>query len=397
MGMRQTVYLDHAATTPTDPRVIEAMLPYFSDVFGNTSSAHAVGRQAETAVDAARCAIARVLNCTPEEIVFTSGGTESDNLAVRGTALACADRGRHLIASSIEHSAVTRTVEQLVSYLSFQSTLLEVDRAGRVTPEALSGAVTASTTLVSVMYANNEIGTIEPIAELAAQARARGIIFHTDAVQAPGQLDLDVQKLDVDLLSISAHKFYGPKGVGALYVRRGVELVPSQTGGSHEEYRRAGTLNTPGIIGMARALTLAYEEFEARTSHYRRLRDQLIDGVLSRISGAYLTGDPVHRLPNHASFVFEDVDANTLLMHLDLKGIQASSASACKTGSPEPSTVLLALGYPPDLAKSSLRLTVGRDTNPADIEYTLDVLEETIARVRKIRRPVLVQTVVTRN
>ncbi|MGQ9907905.1 MAG: cysteine desulfurase family protein [Candidatus Flexifilum sp.] len=395
--MRQTVYLDHAATTPTDPRVIEAMLPYFNDVFGNTASAHAVGRRAETAVDAARRAIAQVLNCQPEEIVFTSGGTESDNLAVRGTALARADRGRHLIASSIEHSAVTRTIEHLVSHLGFQSTLLAVDRAGHVTPETLSGAVMASTTLVSVMYANNEIGTIEPIAELAAQARARGIVFHTDAVQAPGQLELDVQKLGVDLLSLSAHKFYGPKGVGALYVRGGLELVPSQTGGSHEEYRRAGTLNTPGIIGMAQALTLAQEEFEVRTAHYRRLRDQLIDGVLTRIPGAYLTGDPVHRLPNHASFVFEAVDANTLLMHLDLKGVQASSASACKTGSPEPSAVLLALGYPPELAKSSLRLTVGRDTTPADIDYALDVLEETIARVRRISRPVRVQTVVTRN
>ncbi|MCS7069971.1 MAG: cysteine desulfurase [Anaerolinea sp.] len=391
--MGRTVYLDHAATTPTDSRVVEAMLPYFGDFFGNTSSAHAAGRRAETSVEEARRAIAQILNCEPDEIVFTSGGTESDNLAVRGVALARADRGHHLIISSIEHSAVTRTVEQLVDYMGFQTTILEVDRAGRVMPETLSGAITTGTTFASVMYANNEIGTIQPIAELATQAHAHGIVFHTDAVQAPGQLDLDVQKLGVDLLSISAHKFYGPKGVGALYVRRGLELVPSQTGGSHEVYRRAGTLNTPGIIGMARALALAHEERDARTAHYRRLRDQIIDGVIARIPGAYLTGDPVHRLPNHASFVFDDVDANTLLMHLDLKGVQASSASACKTGSPEPSAVLLALGYPPEMAKSSLRLTVGRFTTSDEIEYALDALEDAIARVRKIRRPMQVSIV----
>lgn len=388
MSARPTIYLDHAATTPTDPRVVEAMLPYFSETFGNTSSAHSTGQRAESAVETARAAIARVFNCAPSEIVFTSGGTESDNLALRGAALARAARGRHLITTTVEHSAVIRTVGQLVEHMGFTSTLLSVDRHGRVDPEDLGDSITGSTTVVSVMYANNEIGTVEPIAELAAQARARGVVFHTDAVQAPGQLDLDVQALGVDLLSISAHKFYGPKGVGALYVRGGIDLIASQSGGSHEDYRRAGTLNTPGIVGMARALTLAHEEFEARTAHYRALRDQIIDGVLTRIPGAYLTGDPQHRLPAHASFVFDDVDGNLLLMHLDLKGVQASSASACKTGNPEPSDVLLAMGYPRDLAGSSLRLTVGRDTTAADIERALDILTETVARVRQIRRPV---------
>ena len=388
MSARPTIYLDHAATTPTDSRVVEAMLPYFSETFGNTSSAHSAGQRAESAVETARAAIARVFNCAPSEIVFTSGGTESDNLALRGAAFARAAHGRHLITTTVEHSAVIRTVGQLAEHMGFTSTLLPVNRQGCVDPEDLGDAITGVTTVVSVMYANNEVGTVEPIADLAAQTRARGVVFHTDAVQAPGQLTMDVQALGVDLLSISAHKFYGPKGVGALYVRGGIDLIASQSGGSHEDYRRAGTLNTPGIVGMARALTLAHEEFETRTAHYRALRDQIIDGVLTRIPGAYLTGDPQHRLPAHASFVFDDVDGNLLLMHLDLKGVQASSASACKTGNPEPSEVLLAMGYPRELAASSLRLTVGRDTTPDEVARALDILTETVARVRQIRRPV---------
>ncbi len=385
MAAPRTVYLDHSASTPTDARVLEAMLPYFSDVYGNGSSAHRFGRSAERAIESARESIARILNCKPEEIVFTSGGTESDNLALRGVAWACQAQGRHLVTSPIEHSAVLRTSAELVDVMGFERTLLPVDASGMVDAEDFAAAIRPETTVASVMYVNNEVGTIEPIPQLAAQAHERGVIFHTDAVQAAGQLPLDVQALGVDLLSISAHKFYGPKGVGALYVREGVELVASQSGGSHEHYRRGGTYNTPGIVGMAKALELAYEELEARTAHYRALRDLLIDGVLSRVPGAQLTGHPQQRLSSHASFVFDDIDANMLVIHLDLKGIAASSASACKTGNPEPSGVLLAMGYPHDLALGSLRLTVGQQTTPEDVNYAVETLAQTVEKLRRLR------------
>ncbi len=385
MNERRTIYLDHAATTPTDPRVVEAMLPYFSEVYGNGSSAHGFGRKAESAIEDARERMARVLNCKPNEIVFTSGGTESDNLAVRGVAWARAGQGRHLITTPIEHSAVVVTMGQMAQVMGFERTLLPVDQQGMVDPEALADTTRADTTLVSVMYANNEVGTIQPIPQLAALAHERGALFHTDAVQAAGQLDLDVQMLGVDLLSLSAHKFYGPKGVGALYVRGGVELVAAQSGGSHENYRRAGTYNTPGIVGMALALELAHSEREARLAHYRARRDQLIEGVLAQVEGVQLTGHAMMRLPAHASFVFEGIDANMLVVHLDLKGIATSSASACKTGNPEPSAVLLALGYPPDLALGSLRMTVGTATTEADIAYAVETLAATVAKLRRLR------------
>ncbi len=381
------VYLDHSATTPTDSRVLDAMLPYFSEVYGNASSAHSFGRKAETAVEDARESIARILGCEPSEVVFTSGGSESDNLALRGAAWARKTRGSHLIATPIEHSAVLKTTAQLAKIMGFEQTILPVDRDGLIDAEDFAGAIRDDTTVASVMYVNNEVGTIEPIPVLAAQARARGVLFHTDAVQAAGQLTLDVNALGVDLLSISAHKFYGPKGVGALYVREGVQLEASQTGGGHEHDRRGGTLNTPGIVGMAKALEIAYAQFDEYTAHYRARRDQLIDGVLSRVPGAHLTGHPVHRLPSHASFVLEGIDANTLLIHLDLKGIAASSASACKTGNPEPSAVLLALAYPPELALGSLRLTVGRQTSEADIDYTVTTLAQTVEKLRKLHIP----------
>jgi cysteine desulfurase len=387
MSQRRNVYLDHSATTPTDPRVLEAMLPYFSDIYGNSSSAHSVGRKAEMAVEDAREAMARIFNCKPSEIVFTSGGTESDNLAVRGAAVTARSRGRgaHLISTPIEHSAVGKTVEQLSSQYGFERTLVPVDRTGMVDIEDFAGAIRADTTLASMVYANNEIGTIMPIPQLAALARERGVLFHTDAVQAAGQLNIDVQALNVDLLSISAHKFYGPKGVGALFVREGVELVPSQSGGSHEEGRRGGTLNTPGIVGMAKALELAYSELSERTAHYQARRDQLIDGILSRISSAELTGHPEQRLPSHASFVFDGLDGNILLMHLDLKGVAASSASACKTGNPEPSSVLLAMGIPAETAVGSLRLTVGKNTTEDDIEYAVETIAQTVEKLHRLR------------
>ncbi|MBL8163345.1 MAG: cysteine desulfurase, partial [Anaerolineae bacterium] len=344
---RRTVYLDHSASTPTSATVLDAMLPYFATVYGNPSSSHWFGQQAEAAIEDSRERIARVLNCTPGEIVFTSGGSESDNLAIRGVAWALRKtRGAtHLITTPIEHNAVRKTVDQLAEVMGFTQTVIPVSAYGIVDVEDFACACRSDSSLGSVMLANNEIGSIQPIAALASLAHERGVLLHTDAVQAAGQVPLDVQALGVDLLSLSAHKFYGPKGVGVLYVRKGGELVPSQSGGSHEEGRRAGTHNTPLIVGMALALEQAYADFDARTAHYRARRDQLIDGVLRRVPGVELTGHPSLRLPAHASFAIEGVDSTTLLMHLDRRGIAASGGSACKTGNPEPSEVLLAMGY----------------------------------------------------
>lgn len=382
---RGAVYLDHSATTPVDAHVLEAMLPYFSDVYGNGSSAHRFGRSAEQAIEDARESIARILNCKPEEIVFTSGGTESDNLALRGVAWARREQGRHIVVSSVEHSAILRTSADLAEVMGFERTLLPVDALGVVDAGDFAATLRPDTTIASVMLVNNEVGTIEPIPLLAAQARERGVIFHTDAVQAAGQLSLDVQALGVDLLSISAHKFYGPKGVGALYIREGIDLVSTQSGGAHENYRRAGTYNTPGIVGMAKALELAYGELDTRTAHFQRRRDQLIDGVLSRVEGAQLTGHPEQRLPSHSSFVIEGIDSNILLMHLDMKGVAASSASACKTGNPEPSDVLLAMGYPRELALGSLRMTVGLQTTKEDVEYAVDTLAQAVEKLHRLK------------
>ena len=382
--MERAVYLDHSATTPIDARVLEAMLPYFTQDFGNGASAHRFGRKAENAIEDARESMARIFNCKPENIIFTSGGTESDNLAIRGVAWNRVGRGRHLISTTIEHPAVINTVDQMTRLMGFERTLLPVDAQGRVDPEDFAAACQAGTTLVSVMTVNNEVGTIQPISQIAALARERGVLSHTDAVQAAGQLSLDMDALGVDMITISAHKFYGPKGVGALILRDGVELEPSQSGGAHEGGRRAGTLNTPGIVGMAKALELAYEE--QRTTHYQTLRDQLIDGVLANVPGAYLTGHPTQRLPSHASFVIEGMDGNILTMHMDVKGVAVSSASACKTGNPEPSSVLLAMGYPVELALGSLRLTVGKDTTAEDIEYAIDTLAATVKKLHKLKQ-----------
>jgi cysteine desulfurase len=380
------IYLDHAATTPVDPQVLAAMQPYFSELYGNALSVHRYGQKADYAVEQARQTLAGLLNCKPSEIIFTSGGTESDNLALRGAAWAARQQGRghHLITSPVEHSAVGRTVAQLVESMGFTATCLPVDAAGRVNPADFDRACVPGTTVASVMLASNEIGTLQPVAELAAIARQRGVLLHTDAVQAPGQLDLDVQRLGVDLLSLSAHKFYGPKGIGLLYVREGTPLLPAQTGGSHEAGRRAGTHSTPLIVGMARALALATAAQAQRISHYTARRDQLIAGLLARVPGLQLTGHPVDRLPGHASFTLPDVEANQLLMHLDLRGLAASSASACKTGSPEPSEVLLALGYAVAAARGGLRLTVGKDTTAADIDRAIDIVAEAVAALRRL-------------
>lgn len=383
---KMQVYLDNSATTATDPRVVEAMMPYFTEIYGNASSAHWVGQRAESAIEHAREEVATVLNCKPSEVIFTSGGSESDNLAVRGVAWAAreAGRGTHLITTPIEHSAVVRTAQQLSALQGFRHSLLPVDKNGLVDVEDFLELCEPETMFASVMYANNEVGTVQPIAALAQAAHERGVIFHTDAVQAAGQLSLDVQALGVDLMSLSAHKFYGPKGVGVLYVREGTPFASSQTGGSHEGGRRAGTHNTPGIVGLARALTLAHEAFDARVARYRQLRDALIEGILSRVPNAQLSGHPHLRLPSHASFVFPQVDANTLLMHLDTKGIAASSASACKVGNPEPSGVLLAMGYERDVALGSLRLTVGLHTTDVDVQYAVEVISAAVTRLQQL-------------
>ncbi|MBZ0279653.1 MAG: cysteine desulfurase [Anaerolineae bacterium] len=386
MPARRTVYLDYSASTPADPRVVEAMLPYFAEVYGNPSSMHGFGRKAEAAVESARETIAGVFNCKPSEVVFTSGGSESDNLAIRGVAWAARQhgKGQHLITTPIEHAAVIKTIQQLTTIMDFQDTILPVNRFGAVSVEDFIQSIRNNTTLATVIYANNEVGTVQPISQLGAAAKAQEILLHTDAVQAAGQLSLDVMALGVDILSISAHKFYGPKGVGALYMREGIDLVPNQSGGSHEENRRAGTHNVPFIVGMAKALELAYEELPIHVDHYQKRRNQLIDGVLHRVPGCILTGHPEQRLPSHASFIIEGVESNTLLMHLDMRGIAASGGSACKTGNPEPTEVLLAMDYTPKEALGSLRLTVGRQTTESDIDYAIDVLVEVVEKVRKL-------------
>lgn len=379
-------YFDHAATTPLDERVLNRMLPYFRENYGNPSSIHQFGQKAERALEDAREKVARVLHCQPAEIVFTSGGSEADNLAVRGAALARYKTSgeRWILTAKTEHPAVAKTAEQLAQEYGFLLEWLDVDQHGAVKRETLRKAVCDATALASVMYANNEIGTINPIADLAAIAKANRVLFHTDAVQAAAYLDLDVTKLNVDLLSLGAHKFYGPKGVGALYVRAGVNLVPHQTGGGQENGQRAGTHNVPYIVGLAEALSLAFEERESRNAHVQPLRDQLIGSILEAIPEVQLTGHPTERLPNHASFVFKDVDGNLLLQLLDSAGFACSSGSACKTGNPEPSEALTALGYSRDWALGSLRITLGKDSTAEQVDLFLKTLPALVEKARSL-------------
>ncbi len=383
--MAAPIYLDHSATTPVDPRVLEAMLPYFCERYGNPSSVYSLGREARKALDDARQTVAEILHASPQEIVFTGSGTEADNLAIKGVAQAARaeGKGNHLITTQIEHHAVLHTCQALEEE-GFEVTYLPVDSAGLVSPEALESAIRPNTVLISIMYANNEVGTIEPIPELARVARARGVYFHTDAVQAAASLPLDVEALGVDLLSLSAHKFYGPKGVGLLYIRRGVPLFPQIHGGNQERRRRASTENVPGIVGLAAALRLADAEREAYVARCRPLRDRLIQGILETIPHARLTGHPTQRLPNHASFCFEFVEGESILLKLDQHQICASSGSACTSGALEPSHVLTALGIPPEVAQGALRLTLGKATRPEEIEQVLAVLPGIIADLRAI-------------
>ena len=383
--MNHHIYLDHSATTPTDTRVVTTMQPYFSEIYGNTLSSHHFGQKAEHALEQARETIARILNCQATEIIFTSGGSESDNLAIRGTAWATehTGQGQHIITTATEHDAIGKTIDQLTQVMGFNHSILSVDHNGLCPPEAPTNHY-SGTAITSIIYANNEVGTINPIPELATSAHKQGWLFHTDAVQAAGQLSLNVKTLNIDLMSISGHKFYGPKGVGLLYVKEGTPLIPTQTGGNHEDGRRAGTHNLPLIIGLAKAFEIAYDELDEHTTHYKMLRDQLIDGILSTVPNAQLTGHPEKRLPSHASFIFDGIESNTLLTHLDLQGIAASSGSACKTGNPEPSSVLLAMGYSESAARSSLRLTVGRQNTAEEIDYTIKAVAKSVEKLRRI-------------
>src|SRR6266536_1067582 len=386
--MPQGVYLDNAATTPVDPRVFEAMRPYWLDDWGNPSSVYAVGRRARRALDDARDRIAQVLNCRANEIVFTGCGSESDNLAIKGVALAQSEqRGwRHLVTSRVEHHAVLHACEWLSQHLGFEVTYLEVDELGRVEPARVAEAVRDDTALVSIMYANNEIGTIEPIAEIAQAVKARNsaTVFHTVAVQAGGLMPLDVQALAVDMLALSGHKFYAPKGVGLSFVRRGTPLVHLMSGGGQERGIRAGTENVPYIVGMTTALELAYAEYEQRVAHVSGLRDRVVAGVLGGIPGARLTGHPTERMPNSASFTIEGADGESMLLNLDQEGIFASSGSACTSGTLEISHVLKAVHLPEEQARGSLRLTTGVRTTDADVDRLLEVLPGIVERVREV-------------
>lgn len=378
--MKRT-YLDHAATTPVHPRVKDAMLPYLEDKFGNPSSIHSFGREAAEAVDEARQALAQLIGAKPEEIIFTSGGSEADTMALFGIVQARRDKGNHIITSAIEHHAVLHTCQALEKR-GFRVTYLPVDKHGLVSPEQVGEAIRDETILVSIMHANNEIGTVEPIAEIGRVCRERGVAFHTDAVQSVGHLPIAVAGINVDLLSLSAHKFYGPKGVGALYRRRGVRITPLIYGGGHERGLRSGTENVSGIAGLGEAARLAAEEMEAEGSRQAALRDRLLDGIEERIPDIIRTGHPTQRLPNSASVCIRYVEGESMLLNLDFAGIAASSGSACTSGSLEASHVLLAIGLEHDVAHGSLRLTFGHDNTEQDVDYVLDTLPPIVEKLR---------------
>lgn len=384
------IYLDHAATTPVDPAVVDAMLPWFTREFGNPSSIYQRGQAARSAIDQARAQVAAVLNCVPSEIIFTSGATESDNTALRGAAWAARLRDPsgpvpHIVTTTIEHHAVLHAADALERE-GFAVTRVGCDAEGLVSPEAIAAAIRPGTCLISVILANNENGAIQPIAEISAIARAHGISIHTDAVQAAGVMPLDVQALGVDLLSLSAHKFYGPKGVGVLYLRKQVPFEYQQVGGGQESGRRGGTENVPLIVGMGEALVRADASRDQYNAWCRQLRDELWAQIEDRIPGVTLNGPPLEgpRLPNNLNFSIDGVQGETVLLSLDMQGVAASAGSACTTGNTEPSHVLLASGLPEAAARSSLRLTVGRGNSHEEIEDAVDVLAETVERVRTL-------------
>lgn len=380
---RRVVYLDHAATTPTDPRVVEAMLPWFSEEFGNPSAVYSLGLNAAQAVQQAREIVAGAIGADQEEIYFTSGGTESNNWAILGVAEAHRNKGRHLVTSAIEHHAVLEPMQFLEKH-GYEVTRVPVESSGLVDPEEVRKALRPDTILVSIMHANNEIGTIQPITEIGRITREAGVPFHVDAVQSLGKIPVDIGKLGADLLSGSAHKFYGPKGIGFLYMRKGLRVTPLLHGGAQERRRRAGTLNVPGIIGMAKALELALERMEEDARREATLRDRLWEGLRTNIEAVYLNGDPVKRLPNNLNVRLDGIEGESMILMLDMEGVCVSSGSACTSGSLDPSHVLLALGIPPENAHGSLRITLGRSTTEEDIDFFLEVFPPIVARLREI-------------
>ncbi|HPQ03425.1 MAG TPA: cysteine desulfurase NifS [Bacillota bacterium] len=384
------IYLDNAATTPVRREVFEAMVPYLTDKYGNPSSIHSYGREARADLNRAREQVAAAIGAAPEEIIFTAGGSEADNLAIKGTALAMYGEKSHIITSAVEHHAVLHSVESL-KRLGFSVTILPVDSEGMVDPEDVKRAITPETCLISIMYANNEVGTIQPIEEISRIAREAGVLFHTDAVQAVGHMPVDVKSLGVDMLSLSGHKFYGPKGVGALYARRGVRLAPLIDGGAQERKRRAGTENMAGIVGMGMAIELAVSEMDEVSAKEERLRDKLIDGLTQRIPDVRLNGHRRLRLPNNVNMSFLYVEGESLLLNLDMEGIAASSGSACTSGSLAPSHVLMAMGIPHEVAHGSVRMTLGRYTEDADVERVLDVMPRIVEKLRAMS-PIYVKT-----
>lgn len=378
---KRNVYLDHAATTPVHPKSLEAMLPYFSEKYGNPSSIYGVARESRKALDDAREAVAGILGAKTTEIIFTSGGSEGDNAALKGTAFASKSKGNHIITSSIEHHAVLHTCHFLEKF-GFEVTYLPVDNYGIVDPDELARAITDKTILVSIMMANNEVGTVQPIAEIGKLLKGKNITFHTDAVQAAGALPLNVNELGVNLLTLSAHKFYGPKGVGILYLKRATPFLAQQQGGGQERNRRAGTENVPGIVGMTTALKLAVENLESNNRHNTQLRERLVKGVLGSVSKVRYNGHQTKRLPNNVNLSFEYVEGESILLNLDMMGVAASSGSACTSASLEPSHVLMAMGIPVEIAHGSLRLTLGASNTEEDVDYVVSLLPGIVERLR---------------
>lgn len=379
--MSELIYLDHAATTPVHPEVLEAMLPYFSEQFANPSTLYRFGRQAGEAVEEARASVASLIGAQPEEIFFTAGATESDNWAIVGTVLAREPKGKHIITSNIEHHAVLGTCEYL-KRRGYRLTLIPVDKDGLVDPKAVEDAIEDDTVLISIMHSNNEIGTIQPIAEIGAIARAHDIVFHTDATQSVGKIPIDVQAEKIDLLSLSGHKLYGPKGIGALYVRKGVRLLPYLHGGAQEKSKRAGTHNVPGIVGLGKASEIAQKTMPEESARLIVLRDKLIDGILEKIPDVRLNGHRTKRLPNNANMSIAGIEGESMILRLDYNGICVSSGSACTSGSLAASHVLLGIGLPHELAHGSLRMTLGKDTTEANIDKVLDVLPGIVETLR---------------
>jgi len=381
--MRKKIYLDYAATTPVDPRVVKAIRPYFSEKFGNTMSLHSFGQEAKEALEESREVIADLMGAKPKEIIFTSSATESNNTALKGIAFANRKKGNHIIISPIEHDCVIESAKWLESQ-GFEVTRLKVGKFGLVDPADVKKAIKKDTILVSVMHANNEIGTIEPIEEIGKICRERNVYFHTDAAQSFGKIPIDVNKMNIDLMTVSSHKTYGPKGAGALFVRGGTKIEPIIHGGGHESGLRSSTVNVPAIVGFAEAARICQREMRREAEKLTKLRDKLIKGVLKKIGGSHLNGHPKKRLPNNANFWFKGVEGESIVMHLDLLGIAVSSGSACSSKSLAPSHVLLAIGLRPEQAYGSLRLSLGRWTKEKDINYVLDVLPKVVKRLREI-------------